>query len=97
MSERDTVITLIDENGKEVEFDLVLTFDYEKRRFAALFPMDDVEGIANDEVVILEIIKENDTELFKPVENEVFLDEVFGAFMELWEELDETDDKDEEE
>ena len=33
MEEQNTIVTLIDEQGKEVEFDLVATFDYEKIKF----------------------------------------------------------------
>ncbi|MCL2670630.1 MAG: DUF1292 domain-containing protein [Clostridiales bacterium] len=92
---KDTIITLIDENGREVEFDLVLSFDYEKRRFAALFPLEDVENVADDEIVLLEIIREDGGEIYRPIENEVYQDEVFDAFMELWEEMDEDEDAEE--
>ena len=94
MEEQNTLVTLIDEEGKEVEFDLVATFDYEKKRYAALLPMDDVEGVGEDEVVILEIVKSPDGEIYRPIENEVLLDEVFNEFLEI---LDEMADGDEEE
>lgn len=93
MEEQNTLVTLIDEEGKEVEFDLVATFDYEKKRYAALLPMDDVEGVGEDEVVILEIVKTPDGEVYRPIENEVLLDEVFNEFLEI---LDEMADGDEE-
>ena len=51
MEEQDTLVTLIDEdNGREVDFDLLLTFSYEGKRYAALQPLDDVEGVAEDEI-----------------------------------------------
>ena len=60
MEEKDTIVTLIDEeNGQPVDFDLLLTFSYEGKRYAALQPLDEVEGIADDEIVLLEIVKEN--------------------------------------
>jgi len=93
MEEQNTLVTLIDEEGNEVEFDLVATFDYEKKRYAALLPMDDVEGVGEDEVVILEIVKTPDGEIYRPIENEVLLDEVFNEFLEI---LDEMADGDEE-
>ena len=94
MEEQNTIVTLIDEQGKEVEFDLVATFDYEKKRYAALFPLDDVEGVGDDEVMLLEIVKTPDGEVYRPIENEILLDEVFNEFMEI---LDEMADGDEEE
>ena len=60
MEEKDTIVTLIDEdNGQPVDFDLLLTFSYEGRRYAALQPLDEVEGIAEDEIVLLEIVKDS--------------------------------------
>ncbi len=93
MEEQNTLVTLIDENGKEVEFDLVATFDYEKKRYAALIPLDDVDTVNEDEIVILEIVKTADGEIYRPIENDILLDEVFNEFLEI---LDEMADGDEE-
>ncbi|MBR3130306.1 MAG: DUF1292 domain-containing protein [Clostridia bacterium] len=94
MEEQNTLVTLIDEQGKEVEFDLVATFDYEKKRYAALIPLDDVDNVGEDEVVILEVVKSQDGEHYVPIQNEILLDEVFNEFLEI---LDEMADGDEEE
>ena len=94
MEEQNTLVTLIDENGKEVEFDLVATFDYEKKRYAALIPIDEVENVDEDEVVILEVVKDASGERYLPIENDILLDEVFNEFLEI---LDEMADGDEEE
>lgn len=92
--EENTIVTLLDENGKEVQFDLVMTFDYEGKRYAALLPMDDVGGVADDEVVLLEIVREGGDETYQAIENPVLLDEVFNEFIELF---DETFDDEEDE
>ena len=92
--EENTIVTLLDENGKEVQFDLVMTFDYEGKRYAALLPMDDVDGVADDEVVLLEILREGGDETYQAIENPVLLDEVFNEFIELF---DETFDDEEDE
>lgn len=90
MEEKDTIITLIDdENGQEVDFDLLLTFDYEGKRYVALQPLSEVEGVGEDEVVLLEVVKGSDGEAFKSIENEILLDEVFHEFQELFDEEDE--------
>ena len=93
MEEQNTLVTLIDEQGKEVEFDLVATFDYEKKRYAALLPLDDVENVGEDEVVILEIVKTPDGEIYRPIENEILLDEVFNEFIEILDEMADGDDE----
>lgn len=92
--EENTIVTLLDENGKEVQFDLVMTFDYEGKRYAALLPMDDVDGVADDEVALLEIVREGGDETYRAIENPVLLDEVFNEFIELF---DETFDDEEDE
>ena len=87
MEEQNTLVTLIDEQGKKVEFDLVATFDYEKKRYAALIPIDEVENVSEDEIVILEIVKTPDGEVYRPIENDILLDEVFNEFLEILDEM----------
>ena len=83
------VVTLVDENGHEVQFDHLMTFD----RYIALMPMEEVEGIGEDEVLIMQIKKDdNGEDTYVPVENPVLLEEVFDTFLELMEELDEEED-----
>lgn len=96
MEEQNTVIELIDESGNTVKFDLVMTFDYEGKRYAALLPIDDVEDVGDDEVVLLEVVKEKNGDNFVTIENPVLLDEVFNEFIELFDEMADGDDEDDE-
>lgn len=94
MEEKDTIVTLIDEEtGEEVDFDLLLTFDYEGKRYAALEPLTTVNNVEEGEVVLLEIVRENGTETYKSIDNEILLDEVFAEFQELFDEEDEEEDE----
>lgn len=95
MEEESSLIELIDENGNAVKFDLVMTFDYEGKRYAALLPADEVEGVGEDEVVLLEIVKDKNGENFVSIDNPVLLDEVFNEFIELFDEMADGDDGDE--
>ncbi len=96
MEEQNTVIELIDESGNTVKFDLVMTFDYEGKRYAALLPIDNVENVEDDEVVLLEVVKEKGGENFVSIENPVLLDEVFNEFIELFDEMADGDEEDDE-
>ena len=87
MEEQNTVIELVDESGNIVKFDLVMTFDYEGKRYAAMLPVDEVEGVGDDEVVLLEIVKDKNGENFVTIDNPVLLDEVFDEFIELFDEM----------
>lgn len=84
--EENTIVTLIDDNENEIQFDLVMTFNYEGKRYAALLPMDPIENVGTDEVVLLEIIKENGIEHYINIDNPILLDEVFNEFIELFDE-----------
>jgi uncharacterized protein YrzB (UPF0473 family) len=91
------VITLIDEKGNEVDFDLVMTFDYEKKRYAALLPMDKVEGVGEDEVVLLEVVTRDGEQNYVSIDNPILLDEVFEEFSDLFEDMMDQEDGDGEE
>jgi uncharacterized protein YrzB (UPF0473 family) len=88
------VVKLVDEDGNEVEFDHLMTFEHEGKHYVALMPMDEVEGVGDDEVLILRINENGEEDTYEAIENEVLLDELFNAFMELWEEQDEDEDED---
>ena len=93
----DSTITLLDEDGKEVEFDLLMSFDYEGKRYVALLPIDKVEGVGEDEVVLLEVATQNGEETYCTIDNPILLDEVFDEFTTLFEEVIAENDEGEEE
>ena len=84
--QRDTIIELLDEQGHPVSFVLLMTFVYEGKRYAAMLPLESVEGVDEDEVVLLEIVRDKDGQLYRPIENPILLDEVFEEFQDLFEE-----------
>ena len=93
----ENIVTLVDDEGNEVDFDLLMAFDYEKKRYIALLPMEKIEDVGEDEVVLLEVVKENGEETYVPIENPVLLNEVFETFIDLFEEqLDAEEAADEE-
>lgn len=86
------IVSLIDENGDEVEFDHLLTFKHLDQMYVALQPLDDVEGIEEGEVVILQVVTENGEDQYITVENEILLEEAFQTFLELYEEMLDNED-----
>ncbi|MBQ6426566.1 MAG: DUF1292 domain-containing protein [Clostridia bacterium] len=93
--EENNIVTLVDENGKEVEFDLVMTFDYEGNRYAALLPMEEIENVGSDEVVLLQIVTEGREEQYVSIDNPILLDEVFNEFIDLFDaQFDDEDGED---
>lgn len=97
MEEQSTIVELVDEQDQVVRFDLVMTFDYEGKRYAALLPVDEVENVGDDEVVLLEVVKDKGGENYVSIDNPVLLDEVFNEFIELFDEMADGDENEEDE
>ena len=90
-------VILKDEAGNDVHFDHVLTFKYEGEKYVALMPLDEVEGMDDDEVLILRIETKSGEDTYKTIDNDVLLNEVFDEFLRLLEESDDdSEDSDEE-
>lgn len=75
---QEEYITLIDDNGEEVSFELLDIVEYKERSFGVLLPFDEED----DGVVILELIPTDDPEYddFVSVEDDALLNEVFEKF-----------------
>ena len=85
-SEEDSIITLTDGDGREVEFELLDIVDYKDKSYMILLEKDaapEQEG----EVVILEMSETEDDEEVElnGVDDEEILEAVFGIFKERFE------------
>lgn len=77
-------ITLFDEEGKEIEFDVIVKFDIEDSEYVIVSPVDADE---DDIAIALKIVEdENGDELFETVENDAELDMVQEAYDTLFSE-----------
>ncbi len=84
-------VVLLDDKGQEVHFDHLMTFDHEGERYIALLPLDDVD-LEEGEVVILRVVQENGEDVYRTIESEVLLEEVFDTFMDLFDEMIDEED-----
>jgi len=74
-------VTLIDDDGNEVEFEHIDTVEYEGETYLAFIPAEmSVEDSA--EVVVMRVIEENGEELLEGVEDDEIADAVFQIVME---------------
>ena len=77
--EEVSILSLTDEEGNEVEFELIDSVDYEGVEYLILLPPEEEAS----EVVILEVEPHEDgTENYLTVDNEDVLNAVFGIFKE---------------
>lgn len=79
----ENYITLTDENGNEVSFEMLDILEYQERKFAVLLPFDEED----DGVVILELVPSADPEFdeFVAIEDENLLNAVFEEFKNNYE------------
>ena len=82
--EQDDVVELVDEDGNAVRFEHLMTLEHEGRPYICLVPLDPMEDVSEDELVILRI--ETDAEgndFYATVDDDAELDAVFEKYLEI--------------
>ena len=89
--EMDNIIELMDENDNPVHFEHLMTLEHEGAEYVLLVPVDPIEDVGEDEVIILRIDKDDDGEdVYVGIEDEDLLKVIFEKYLELAE-ADEVD------
>ena len=83
------IVTLVDENGKETEFEIVDSLVTENNEYFALIPTETAENVDSDdgELVILKVVEENGEEFLEPIEDDDEYNEISEIFIDRLEEL----------
>ena len=75
-------ITIVDEEGQEMELELLMDLDYEGASYTAFLPADMDENDPDYGIVILRRVEEKDGEVFfETVDDDELLDKVYDRFM----------------
>lgn len=83
MSEQDNIIKLINDDGEEMEFEILATFEVEDDEYAALLPL---EG--EEEVYLLKILyDENEDMVLMNIEDEDEFTDVAAAYEAIVDEI----------
>ena len=83
--DEDKVVILKDEDGKKRMFTQLMTFEYDESLYVAITPVEEIEGIKNGDVMLLQIREDKDGEdVYLPLENEQKLAQVWEEFEELY-------------
>ena len=84
MEEEDSILTLTDENGNDVNFEYLDCIEYQGKEYLVLLP--EAEDAA--ELVILEVEPvDEEVENYLAVEDEGVLDAVYGIFKEKYKDI----------
>lgn len=88
-------ITLVDEEGKEREFEIVDSLVTENNEYFALIPTETPDNLASDdgELFILKVVEENGEEFLEPIEDDEEYEEIAEIFMDRLEELYDFDEQ----
>ncbi|GAA3650833.1 DUF1292 domain-containing protein [Asaccharospora irregularis] len=79
----DNVINLIDENGVESQFEIILTLEAEGKEYAILMPLDDEEA---EEALIFRIDQDEQGDILLPLENDDEYETVVAVYNAIMEE-----------
>ncbi|MBN2898532.1 MAG: DUF1292 domain-containing protein [Clostridia bacterium] len=77
----DKVITLVGENGENVDFEVIADFEVNETEYAVLLPLD-----GSDEAVIFKVIEDGDEPILEPIEDEDEFQMASEVFFELMDE-----------
>ena len=84
MEEEESILTLTDENGKDMAFEYLDCIEYEGTEYLVLMPADD----DSNEIVILAIEPvDEENENYLAVEDEATLDAVYAIFKERYKDV----------
>ena len=64
---QDNIISLLDENGVESQFEVILTLEAENKEYAILMPVDDEEA---EEALVFRIDQDEEGEMLVPLEDD---------------------------
>jgi len=88
----DQIITLLDENGQETDFEVIATLEVNESEYAILMPLDS----EREEAFIFKMVQEEGEYVLECVEDDEEFDAVSAAYEELMDGEGEMDTDDEE-
>ena len=93
------ILTLVDEDGTEHEFEVIDSLVTDDNEYFALIPTETAENIDTDdgELVILKVVEDNGEEFLEPIEDDEEFEEISEIFMDRLEEYYDFDNDEEKE
>lgn len=82
------IMTLVDEDGTEREFEVIDNLVTENNEYFALVPTETPDNLDSDdgELVILKVVEDNGEEFLEPIEDDDEFNEISEIFMDRLEE-----------
>jgi uncharacterized protein YrzB (UPF0473 family) len=84
METETNIIELIDEDDRAIRFEHIITLDYGDREYIIIKPLEFVDGVEEDDIVILRVEQDvNGEDIYVGIEDEEEVEEVFEAFIQI--------------
>lgn len=88
--QHENIIELVDEEGNEVSFEHLMTLEHEGKAYICLVPVEPLEDVEEDELVIMRIETDEDgNDCYATVDSDEELEAVFEKYLEIVEADDE--------
>ena len=82
--EQENIVQLVDDEGNEVEFEHLMTLEHNGNVYICLAPLEEMEDVAEDELVIMRIRQDEEgNDFYESVADEAELNEVFEKYLEI--------------
>ncbi|HIS03512.1 MAG TPA: DUF1292 domain-containing protein [Candidatus Pullichristensenella avicola] len=82
--EQSDIVELIDEDGKEVSFEHLMTLEHKGNTYVCLAPVEMDDDIGEDELVILRIDTDGEgNDMYVTIDDDEELDDVFEKYLEI--------------
>ncbi|AEE95885.1 DUF1292 domain-containing protein [Mahella australiensis] len=93
MVDEENIVTLIDEDDNEVQFEHILTLEIDNKEYVLLSPLEPMEDLGQDEAIVLRIEQdENGEDIYVSIDDEDEMQAVYDAYMEI---ISDEEDEDE--
>lgn len=82
--EQENIVELVDEDNNAVRFEHLMTLEHEGKPYICLVPLDPMEDVGEDELVILRIETDSEgNDVYATVDDDAELDAVFEKYLEI--------------
>lgn len=80
---QENIVNLIDQDGNEIQFEIILTLEAEGKEYAILMPLEDNDA---EEALIFRIDTDEEGDILTPLENDEEYETVVDVYNTLMEE-----------
>ena len=91
--EFDNIVELVDDEGKNVKFEFLMALEHEGAEYILLTPAEEIDGVDEDEVVILKVDTDDKGEdVYVTIDDEDLMETLFEKYLKMVESEEDEDE-----